>query len=151
MHVEIEGESKRVPRGRILKALDFYAKILLGKRMAKNIYLTLSIESMGKDRNYALCEWDHDNLRPRDFTITIDKNLGEKDFLRALAHEMVHLKQYARGELRELYKPKKVVWKGVDHDVDSPDHDYWFAPWEIEAYGMEHGLYYKFLDHETGN
>lgn len=64
--------------------------------------------------------------------------------LEALAHEMVHLKQYAKGELKDLIRPPKLVrWKTEYFHADKTD--YYFAPWEIEAYGLQQGLLFKFM------
>ena len=56
-----------------------------------------------------------------------------------LAHEMVHLKQFVRGELFD-YETGRVQWKtksfGRVHYEDSP--------WEREAYRLEDKLYEKF-------
>jgi hypothetical protein len=47
---------------------------------------------------------------------------------------MVHLKQYARRELRNVNG--KTMWKKKDHS----NTDYWDAPWEKEAYKLEKKL-----------
>jgi hypothetical protein len=56
---------------------------------------------------------------------------------------MVHLKQYAKSEMKDkLYKRKYVtLWKGQIYE----DISYWDSPWEIEAYGLENSLVAKFL------
>jgi hypothetical protein len=56
---------------------------------------------------------------------------------------MVHAKQMAYGQLRDVYRNRRmrVEWMGQDHS-DSP---YWDQPWEIEAYGLENGLTAKYL------
>jgi hypothetical protein len=53
---------------------------------------------------------------------------------------MVHVKQYAKGELKERYKyGHKQLWKGKDHS----DTDYWDQPWEKEAYKLQDEMYAK--------
>ena len=58
-----------------------------------------------------------------------------------LAHEMVHLKQFVRGELFD-YETGRVQWKtksfGRIHYDDSP--------WEKEAYRLESPLYEEFAE-----
>lgn len=57
---------------------------------------------------------------------------------------MVHLKQYAKGELKDIFRPARMVkWLGEKYDSDNMD--YWEQPWEIEAYGREKGLFIKFM------
>lgn len=55
------------------------------------------------------------------------------DMMRALAHEMVHAKQYLRGELCGYTHS----WKGKK----PRKYKYENSPWEIEAYGLENCLY----------
>ena len=52
---------------------------------------------------------------------------------------MVHLKQYAKGELsNELITAK---WQGKTYKISGSLEDYLNYPWEIEAFGREHGMY----------
>jgi hypothetical protein len=57
---------------------------------------------------------------------------------------MVHVKQYAKGELKDYLRVNKCKWKGKI--IDSDAVDYWDHPWEIEAHGREKGLYVKYLE-----
>jgi hypothetical protein len=95
---------------------------------------------------YGYCDWNDDNHKARDFTITLNPNLGKRNTLLVLAHEMVHVKQYARGELKDFVRLNRVKWKGKIYN--DRVIDYWELPWEIEAHGREKGLYYKFLDNQ---
>jgi hypothetical protein len=63
---------------------------------------------------------------------------------KVLAHEMVHVKQHAKGEAKDKFKKDKyiTVWFGEKYDDDT---SYWDQPWEIEAYGLENSLVAKFL------
>ena len=59
------------------------------------------------------------------------------NWLSTLAHEMVHVKQYLRGELNwSLSK-----WKGKS---GYEDVEYWDLPWEVEARKLQHKLVGKF-------
>lgn len=65
---------------------------------------------------------------------------GEDDPLAVLAHEMVHVKQYATGELVD--KGKYCLWKGKKfEEFEANTAEYFFSPWEVEAFGMQVGLY----------
>jgi len=81
---------------------------------------------------------------PRTFNIILDSETKWVDPLQTLAHEMVHVKQYARGELQCTTKTSK--WKGKlwRKKSDQMD-DYYDSPWEIEAFGREEGLYLRYL------
>lgn len=77
-----------------------------------------------------------------------DKGMNSiEDPLTILAHEMVHVKQYVRGELQDY--DGFCMWKNqrID-DFEVGSEDYYFAPWEIEAYGMQVGLYRMFIREE---
>jgi len=58
------------------------------------------------------------------------------NWLSTLAHEMVHVKQFAKNELDSAL----TVWKGKDH----ADTDYWDAPWEKEARRLQNKMVVAF-------
>lgn len=133
----------------VRKAADFYAKYLLGSgKVYNNISLTLQFYKVEKNEcDYAYCDYiDESQYSKKEFIIGVDRTLNKKETLLALAHEMVHLKQYARGELKDIYRPVRMVkWHGDKFLHEQMD--YWEQPWEIEAYGREKGLYYKFINY----
>ena len=53
---------------------------------------------------------------------------------------MVHVKQYATGELKFHERRNLVTFQREQYQ----DDEYWESLWEIEAYGREVGLYQKF-------
>lgn len=76
------------------------------------------------------------------YIIALDAGAGEdeEDPMSVLAHEMVHVKQYVTGELVD--KGKHCLWKGAKFEEFEPNsEDYFFSPWEVEAFGMQVGLY----------
>jgi len=80
---------------------------------------------------------------PRDFVIRLDAGIDEIDLLKTVAHEMVHVKQIARNELKELVRsPYFRFHKEYYHK----DTDYFDKPWEIEAHGREEGLVVRWLE-----
>lgn len=147
MRIKTIGRPSQVPLNTVKKAAYFYGKYLIGGKLFKNIHLTLQFEKIAnKDGDYAYCDWTDDNNSCREFLIGIDLSLSKKETLLALAHEMVHLKQYAKGELKDIWRPVRMVkWQGERYIYE--EMDYWECPWEIEAYGREKGLYFKFLNY----
>ena len=117
----------------------------MGKKLAENVNLTVNFQKFEiGSRDYAYCDWIDDNHRSRVFVITIDRTLSKRETLLALAHEMVHLKQYAKGELKDIFRPVRMTkWLGESFPENSVD--YWDSPWEWEAYGRERGLYIKYM------
>ena len=128
------------------KAVTFYGEVLLGKRMAKNIYLDIKLtkDLKKKEKAYGYCHIIDDSLsRPREFMIELDASMKYSfdQILTWLAHEMVHLKQFVRKELCD-YESGRVQWKtrsfGRVHYDDQP--------WEKEAYRLETKLYEEFAE-----
>jgi hypothetical protein len=69
----------------------------------------------------------------REFVIEINEELDDIEFLGTIAHEMTHVKQYARGEL------------DINEKLGySSQEEYENAPHEIEAYSMEKILVKKY-------
>ena len=82
--------------------------------------------------------------RPKEFTIRVDLTDDLQEFVRVICHEMVHVKQWARGEMYSYDRyPNLTRWhkQKIDHDK----MDYYEQPWEIEAHGREEGLTVGFL------
>jgi len=146
MLIKTIGRPSHVSLSIIKKAAYFYGKYLIGGgKLFNNIRLTIQFEKVKSDAgDYAYCDWTDDNNNCREFQIGIDRTLSKKETLLALAHEMVHLKQYAKGEMKDIWRPVRMVkWQGERYLHE--EMDYWECPWEIEAYGREKGLYFKFL------
>ena len=53
-----------------------------------------------------------------------------------LAHEMIHIKQYMKGEMTD---EPKAIWHGRNHDKTP----YTKQPWEVEAHKLEYELFAK--------
>ena len=84
------------------------------------------------------CLMQEDN---RTFEIEINKDIGIKELVTTVCHEMVHVKQYARNEMTdELIESGHAVWKGRKIH---PKTGYYDLPWEKEAYKMQDGLAMK--------
>lgn len=88
------------------------------------------------------CEYHDDDVIPY-FIIGIEEveeDSGEEDPLSILAHEMVHVMQYATGVLVD--HGKYCSWHGKKYEAyEANSEDYFFSPWEVEAFGMQVGLY----------
>tara|TARA_B110000503_G_scaffold134602_1_gene213864 strand:- start:2227 stop:2694 length:468 start_codon:yes stop_codon:yes gene_type:complete len=113
----------------------------------RNLEITINIKRFGKDTacGYALPSDDADVTRPREFDIDVSRSLRLKPLLCTIAHEMVHVKQFARGELYQSSVTAKHRWQGKWIDKNP---SYWDLPWEIEANGREVGLFVRWLGKE---
>ena len=126
-------------------AAEFYGEVLLGKRMAKNILVEIKLtkDLKQKEQAYGYCHITDDNLnRPREFMIELDTSMKYSfdQIITWLAHEMVHLKQFVRGELWD-YESGRVQWKSRAYSKKVRYKD---QPWEKEAYRLEEELYEMF-------
>ena len=128
----------------VKRAAQFYAKELISEKMLENIFVRIKFSKDLPAYGYASVEDYNESGKPREFEIELHSGIGGYDILKTLAHEMVHVKQYAKGEMKDYVRLNKVKWKGKVYNERKID--YWDTPWEIEAHGREKGLYYKFLD-----
>ena len=129
------------------------------KLMPKMTSLDINIEFMTglytEDEIYGACFPCTDAKNPREFQIQIDSKLPLRRMLETVAHEMVHVKQYARNELQRGSEFKLEgttvltktydLWKGKRYNIE-----YWDSPWEIEAHGREVGLFIRWAE-ESGH
>ena len=141
MLVRTKGKPKRHNVKHFKEATCIFGQILLSSRLYPLIEVKLKFESGMKD--HAFCEWEDSNYRGREFTITLDKNLSFKNMLYAIAHEMVHVKQYATGEMRDFSDGVRTRFRKKVYNTEKID--YWDYEWEIEANGRERGLVHKYL------
>ena len=130
-------------REMLSNAVHFYAdKLGMDERLQKKITLHIFVRK-GPDRGacYAVCM---PKRVPKNFVIELNPE-DDLSILQTLAHEMVHLKQFATGELRLLErcaKWKDSTWTQKEDEIDN----YYDSPWEIEAFGREEGLFLRFAN-----
>ena len=121
------------------RAANFYAEFLIpNKRLRDNINLEIRFNPKIDEYGYASIEDYNEYNKPRYFLVEIHPWIGAPNILKTLAHEMVHVKQYVRGETNETLSK----WRGVP--IDSDKLDYFLHPWEMDAYSLETALVYKF-------
>ena len=142
MDISFIGVTGKKKTQRLKNASVFYAELMMDKRIIRNIALEIKIiddyEFLGH------CLPQDDIIKPRDFTIILHKD--NRELLRTLAHEMVHLKQYATGELS--FDTEATYWYGDSWKPKGKQHKYFDSPWELEAYGRDFGLYYRWIKYE---
>ena len=143
MHLEICGEAAKVSKQLIADAVYFYAEYLMPDRLLKNIDIEIILEDnlIKNEHDQAYCVNTSETSTARQFEISVDAGMGKRSILLALAHEMVHVKQYALGELKYNRRQRLHRFQGVSYH---PNYMYWEQPWEIEAFGRELGLYRMF-------
>lgn len=115
-------------REKVQSIAQFCIEKLMPKMKTLNIEIKL--KKINGAMGYCLCE------TKRDFELEIGTNQRLRRLLETVAHEMVHVKQFARGELTE-----NQAWMGKTYDINKTE--YWDLPWEIEAHGREVGLFIR--------
>lgn len=149
MQISIKGFSKAKTK-ELREAADFFARQLMHGRMVNN--LMIDIEKVRRLDVMGECVNEDDTRNPRWFTINLRDASGDDDVVKTLAHEMVHVKQYAKNEMKTQMRvtrgggfQRATVWQGEVWNPKSKEDEYWDCPWEIEAYGREVGLYHKWV------
>jgi hypothetical protein len=135
--ISVYGRDKAY-RDLIRGAGRWMASELMGPRLCDTLTVKIKlVKNLLKDEGVlGDCEWIDDNKRPREFVIRLYAGPNRKRTLKTLAHEMVHVKQFARSEMYDhVQNIDLVTWKG--QRVDSNQVSYEDQPWEKEAYEME--------------
>jgi hypothetical protein len=127
----------------LYRAAQFFARELItNTRIRNNCITTIKFDSKLETFGAADIVGYNSRKKAREFLIEVHPGIGARTIMETLAHEMVHVKQYAYGELDDCLS----VWRG--DFIDSDNLDYWIHPWEIEAHGRELGLVTKFATQE---
>lgn len=76
--------------------------------------------------------------------MTVDSRLRQQILIETIAHEMVHVKQFAKGHLKHVVaRNGRLVDMWLGKRVKST---YWNSPWEREAYRRERELTMKLAE-----
>lgn len=121
----------------IREATEFYLQQLL----PVSKYSKLQINIIGRDNidSDGSCE----KIGINRYLIELKKGMSLELALITLAHEMVHVKQYAQKELKTIYVKDDFVdvWMGKRYrNIKYSDQ-----PWEKEAFSCDEDLYHDFL------
>lgn len=135
MIVTVQGCKDQAFESELIKASQFYGRFLLSKQMLPHIAVNIVMKSAIKDLGNCTVAFYNDWYKPREFEVQLRKRRSLKSTLQTLAHEFVHVKQFARGELNCGH----TKWLGDRIDSDSIDYN--DLPWEIEATSLEVILY----------
>ena len=112
-------------RQNVIRAANFAWNYLMPR--VKRCYVDIEIKKIKDAQGYCLEADD------RTFELEIDSRLKGDDLLTCVFHEMVHVKQGVRGELKDVnFFAKK--WKGEEYFnlIYNVEH-----PWEEEAYRLQ--------------
>lgn len=125
-----------------LSAMNYFADSLLTKQLQKHIIIhvkfrkTMDVLGLVEIEDYNL------SGKPREFILEINRNQSDIEILRTLAHEMVHVRQYAYCELNE----EGTQWCGQKMARDLEYHE---QPWEIEANDVGDIIFYSYMENQN--
>ena len=145
MLLHIRGSNK-YNRKLIEAATWWYAEKVMSKRLMSGLKIDINLRKnlIDKEGCEGTATWEDENHRPKEFTIELDVSYSIRDALITLAHEMVHIKQWAKGEMYEYLKSGLIRFHKTKFDADNIN--YWDYPWEIEAFGKQLGLFVRFCE-----
>ncbi len=138
-------------RGLIADSAEFYANELMRKDLARNISVDIQIvkkmekKSNGDQMGTSLITGECS--RPREFDIELDGSHRTTFILKILAHEMVHVWQFATRKWIQYEKKDVEKWKG--EIFEWKDLHYRDLPWEAEALEKETILFHSLLEKTT--
>ncbi len=113
----------------LMDAANFYARYLKISNYDVTVQIVFKYLLTETFSIYGQVNHVSTNRLKIDFDAKIPYELG----MQKLAHEMVHVKQYIKGQLAEDSKGFQ-LWKGAQVDADLPYHK---QPWEVEAMKKE--------------
>ena len=105
-------------------------------RLRRDVSIDVNVVTRCDNHHYALCLGDKDSAEIELARGSGDLTFTLEEMILNLAHELVHAKQFIRGELH----PNLNRWKNLDYSNTL----YSRQPWEKEAYLLEDKLINKF-------
>lgn len=135
---------------RVRESVEDIAKFAIQKLLPRTNYIVINIQLipnlLEKEGCYGDCIYSDnaDPLNPKEFTVRVDSRLEKRKLLTTVAHEMVHVKQFFKGELYDSSVKEKTRWQGKW--MSRSRFNYWDQPWEIEAHGREIGIFIQWAE-----
>ena len=118
------------------------------KELAKNLIYFLNSFNKQYDNNIKIsirfrpdkeCDGSCQQAGNNRFLLVINPNLPVSRFIQVVIHEYTHIRQtYSDKCITDC--SGKTVWRGKvysKHYIDPDRKEYWLAPWEVEAVGMQ--------------
>jgi len=138
---KLQGLKKELARS----SLDYAIKEMMPR--VRNLSITvLGISSLDEKEGIdGDCDFlDYGSRIPREYLIRVNTDLSIKEFVCTIMHEMVHVKQWLKGEMRDyIGHPFTRSWKGKKINIQKVCYDN--HPWEKEAHKLQETLTESFL------
>lgn len=143
MRLTTRGIPKYIDKKICKRAIKFYAEQLLSQRLKESLEIHVEFIEL-TENEYAYCNAEDETHKY--FLISVNKKLSAEETLLALAHEMGHVKQYAKFELKDYVYGGKIKFQ--NRIFEKAKVGYWRSPWEKDARKIERKLYRAFLRSE---
>lgn len=130
MNIQVIGR-KSAAKALLETASKFLAKEL---KLENSQYTLLIMTDRGMAKRDG-CRGVVSKIGPKCLSMIIDSGLDLERFIITLAHEMVHVKQYAKGQVKASRSCKTHYWMGKNIRKS-----YYEQPWELEAFTKERVL-----------
>jgi hypothetical protein len=151
--IGVIGENSQHKVNNLCSATEFYLNLLLNEDIIND--LTIDIEIDPELNLSGECYPMEEDPNPRHFVIRLNPETSSESIYATLAHELVHVKQFATGEMYDYIsfdgQKLQVVksWKGKTWEPEENQCSYYDSPWEIEAFGREVGMYHKWKNRKA--
>lgn len=144
MILSVLGKHKNFSKKQIREASHFFASEIMHPKTKNRIEVTIIFnKEETKDCGiFGYVEWLDTNHRPSDYMMWVDPTCTKEQLLKTLAHEFVHVDQFATGQLKDYIRANKVRWKNGTYKSNTA---YENAPWEQQAIKMEKILYDRYI------
>lgn len=130
----------------LAEAVDFFLN-----ELGVTEFVRLAIEydnELGLD---ACCDAPNGTYSEDHETIDIFLNPdSQDDMMRNLAHELVHVKQYVKGDLVRSAGKVEYCGRLYEHSSSYSYEEYKDLPWEVEAFELEETLWESYCDIYNG-
>lgn len=134
MKISVRGKTDGLSKRSTRYICHQVSELLLTPRLSKNIFLQIQYMKLDGDTWGYCSPVDYESRSCREFEILIHSGISKVNQVKTLVHEMVHLKQFAKGELKQ-YHNENYRWLGKR--VTLPPDEYLNLPWEVEAVEYE--------------
>lgn len=149
MKISVKGKNAVLTKKETRYLVNFLAKILVGERLAKHMFVEIIYTELPHNVVGLCSPTDWESKLPRDFEIFVDPAIDRKKQIKTIAHEMVHVMQFARGHFKILDEEDRFKWMGKY--VNYTRKQYKKMPWEKEAMLSERYLYKFYKKHLENN
>lgn len=137
--LELEIQNGKRRENLCITVVNWFAKKYL---LDYDLEIIIEHKNLKEDEVYGYCDisqYEECTENPRSFLVEMEKTLKIDDYIKVLIHELYHVFQFCRGDLK--IKQCKRYWKGMIIE----DLEYVNQPHEIEAEEQELLLYQDFM------